>query len=335
MGKIASYYTQHDGKEVRCMLCPHECLIQSGSYGICLVRKNIAGDLFTLNYELISAFHSDPIEKKPLYHFYPGKRILSIGSIGCNLKCDFCQNSSISAARIETFIGARFYTSDFIVDEAKKIKDNLGIAFTYNEPVVSYEFVLETAIKIKQSGLMNVMVSNGYINEEPLKELVQWIDAFNIDLKAYTDQFYKTYTKSTLSPVLNTIETIIKSKKHLELTFLVIPSLNDQIDSFEDMLKTLRAMGGKHTVLHISKYHPAHKMSIPPTPTKTMYELYELANNYLDYVYLGNIITDKGQNTYCPNCKSLIISRSVYHTENNGLTEGRCKYCSNELPIIT
>lgn len=328
----ASYYKKLDNKKVECTLCPHNCVIKNGLYGICKVRKNKNGILYSTNYEKLSAVHPDPIEKKPLYHFYPGKSILSLGSLGCNLKCNFCQNSHISQINPQNEYHSEIYKSDLIVTEAKRRKNNIGIAYTYNEPVVWFEYMFEIAVKAKENHLKNVVVSNGFINPEPLYELLPYIDAFNIDLKAFTDDFYKKQTGSNLQDVLNTIEKIVSSRIHLEITYLIIPTLNDNKNDFIKMLKTLVRISGKNSILHLSRYFPSYKSEINETPRNTMKEFYEIAKKHLNFVYLGNILSDKGNNTYCPNCGSLLINRAVSFSVTSGLNENRCINCNHVIP---
>ncbi len=330
----ALYYEKLDKQKVKCTLCPHNCIINDGKYGICKVRKNESGILYSLNYEKLSAVHLDPIEKKPLYHFYPGKNILSLGSIGCNLKCNFCQNSHISQINFDKEYPTEHHKSDLIIKEAKRVRNNIGIAYTYNEPVIWYEYMLETAVKAKENDLINVVVSNGYINPKPLNELLPYIDAFNIDLKGFSEDFYKTHTNSDLQSVLNTISNISDSCKHLEITYLVIPTLNDDINLFKKMLKTLVRISGKNTILHLSRYFPAYESELPATPKETLTKLYHIAKQHLNFVYLGNIISDIGNNTYCPNCGGILITRTMTVSGISGLSEGKCSNCNHKIPGI-
>ena len=332
--KEAQYYYTLKNKQVECLLCPHNCIIKPEDHGLCKVRKNNNGILISENFSLISAIHSDPIEKKPLYHFYPGKNILSIGSIGCNLKCRFCQNCDISQTNVEDFSNPKYLNSDLILKEAKRYRNNIGVAYTYNEPTVWFEFMLETAKKVHKKKMKNVVVSNGYINVDPLSELCQYIDAFNIDLKAFTESFYKKQTGASLAPVLKTIEYISKSNCHLEITNLIIPTLNDDIEIFKEMLNEILNISGKNTVLHLSRYYPSYKTTISATEKNIMLDFFSIAKEYLNYVYLGNIITDRGQNTYCPNCNNKLISRNKYYTKITGLSENKCLVCKTEIPII-
>jgi len=328
----AQYYTKLDDNKVQCTLCPHDCVIKEGRSGICKVRANDKGRLITENYGKISGYHFDPIEKKPLYHFYPGKDILSIGSVGCNLHCQFCQNHEIAQTDVHNYPYLKELSPGEIVNAALRQENNIGIAYTYNEPLVFYEFMKDTALNAKQNGLKNVMVTNGFIKPEPLKSLVSFIDAFSVDLKAFTDDFYKKITSSNLNPVLESLKTIKKSGRFLEVTNLVIPTLNDDKKKFEELVLWIRNELGKDTVLHISRYHPMYKMNIKSTEPDTLFSLFEIANKYLDFVYLGNLHSGKGQNTYCPNCGKMVIERSGYSTETKGIDKARgCIYCKTKV----
>jgi len=329
----ALYYKKLDAKKVKCQLCPHNCEISDGKYGICQVRINKGGVLFTENYGLVSSIGFDPIEKKPLYHFYPGSEILSVGSIGCNLKCEFCQNWQISQKSETDFKReSKRYASSEIVELALSKKNNIGVAYTYNEPTVFYEFMLEIAIATKEYGLKNVMVTNGFINKDPLNKLNQFIDAYNVDLKSFTDDFYIKHTKSQLEPVKETLINIAKAGKHLEITNLVIPGLNDDPDKFEEMLRWIKDNTGEKTVLHISRYYPSYKFKKEPTSVEKMLQLYEIAKKELKYVYLGNLLSSEGSNTFCPECNELIIERTGYNTRLVAINnQGDCSSCGNHI----
>jgi pyruvate formate lyase activating enzyme len=329
--KEASYYTTQNGK-VECSLCPHDCLIAEGRRGICRVRKNVGGKLIAETWEQVCSLHFDPIEKKPLYHFYPGHTIFSVGSVGCNLHCKFCQNCEISQVSVVEFPYLKTISAEEILKIAKERKDNLGIAYTYNEPTVWFEFMEAIARQAKSHNLKNVMVTNGFINPEPLEDSLEFMDAYSLDLKAFDESFYKKITSSRLQPVLETLKTIKKSGKHFEITNLVITNTNDNPDEFKDMIDWIATELGKETVLHISRYHPTYKMNEPSTPETTLNLLFELASNKLDYVYLGNLHSDHGQNTYCSNCNSEVIKRTGYFTQVTGLDkDGNCKSCKNKV----
>ncbi len=329
----ALFYIKLEDKKVKCRLCPHECEISNGKFGICKVRINKNGELFTENYGLVSSVGFDPIEKKPLYHFYPGSEILSVGSIGCNLQCDFCQNWQISQISETDFKReSKRYRNSEIIELALSKENNIGIAYTYNEPTVFFEFMLEMAISAKEKGLKNVMVTNGFINKDPLNKLNQFIDAYNVDLKAFIDDFYIKYTKSQLEPVKETLINISNAGKHLEITNLVIPGLNDSPEKFEEMVKWIKENTGEKTVLHISRYFPSYKFKEEPTSVEKIFKLYEIAKKHLKYVYLGNLMLSEGSNTYCPECNELIIERSGYNTRLVALNkQGDCSSCGNHI----
>jgi len=332
MHREAFFYRRIENNKVICDLCPHNCIISDNHSGICRVRKNTGGTLVSEVYGRPVSIHSDPVEKKPLYHFYPGHLVLSLGTFGCNLKCDFCQNCEISQASCTKDEVAEEKNLEEIIMAALIRKRNIGLAYTYNEPVVFYEYMYDLGKIIKEKGLKNIMVTNGYINPGPLIKILEVIDAFNIDLKAFSDQFYKKFTKSSLNPVLDTIASIAGSGKHLELTFLVIPNLNDDFRDFEKMLKWIVENCGKKTVLHLSRYFPAHRMTIPPTPVKILENLYNLARKQLDFVYIGNVQGSNSNSTLCPSCGKLLISRNGYHTTFKDLDfNGKCKNCKEQV----
>ncbi len=330
--KEARYYIKLDQlNKVKCILCPHECIINEGKQGICRVRKNNKGRLDSLVYNNPAAIHIDPIEKKPLYHFYPGSKILSIGTLGCNMQCFFCQNCEIS----QTFPEEHHITSKSpaeIINLAESTPDNIGISYTYNEPVVFFEYMLDISVIAKDKGLKNVMVSNGYISQKPLDELLEYIDAFNIDLKAFNNSFYRRHTHSSLDPVLETIKTIVSSGRHLEITHLIIPGLNDDLKLFQEMAKWIKDETGEKTVLHLSRYFPRYKSELPPTPPETLSAMFDIAKDYLKYVCIGNFYHSGGNSTYCHNCKSLVIERNGYSTNICGLDKhGNCKFCGEHV----
>ncbi len=328
----AQHYIKLDDYKVQCTLCPHDCVLKEGKSGICKVRVNKKGKLITENYGKVSGYHFDPIEKKPLYHFFPARDILSIGSVGCNLHCRFCQNHEIAQTAVRNYPYLKELSPDTIVNAALLQKNNIGIAYTYNEPLVFYEFMKNTALNSKQNGLKNVMVTNGFIKQEPLENLIKFIDAFSVDLKAFTDDFYRKITSSKLKPVLESLKTIKRSGKFLEITNLIIPGLNDDKKSFEDLVLWIKNELGKNTVLHISRYHPMYKMNIASTTANSLLSLFEIANKYLDFVYVGNLHSVKGQNTYCPNCKKMVIERNGYSTVTKGLDKnGDCIYCKTKV----
>jgi pyruvate formate lyase activating enzyme len=315
---------------IQCLLCPHYCKLKAGKTGICGVRKNTGESVDLLTYGMISGYSLDPVEKKPLYHFFPGMNILSLGSFGCNLRCDFCQNWDIS----QNFPGrqVRNITTDRIINEALAAEKNIGVAFTYNEPVIWFEFVRDVSLLAREKGLKTVMVSNGFVNTKPLRELTELIDAFNIDLKSFSRYFYKKNTGADIKPVMQAIKQISRSGRHLEITTLIIPGQNDSEDEMKMLSEWIAGELGKNVSLHISRYFPRFKRKDPATPEYTLEKLLDTASSVLDYVYLGNTSLAKGQNTNCYKCGSLVTMRSGYKTFISGLdSEGNCKKCGTNI----
>jgi pyruvate formate lyase activating enzyme len=329
----ASFYITENDK-VRCTLCQHRCLIGNGKFGICRVRRNIGGTLFAETYGQLSAVHLDPIEKKPLYHFYPGRQILSVGSVGCNLHCSFCQNCDISQVGVMEFDALKEYSVDRLVKEMQLIRGNLGIAFTYNEPAVFFEYMYDVAKATHGMGYKNVMITNGFIEEEPLQNILPFMDAFNVDLKAFTDDFYRKQTHSHLEPVKETLKRLRKENKHLEITNLIIPGLNDSEEEFTSMINWICDELGDQTILHLSRYFPRYQMTKPSTSDSILVRCFEIAHAKLSYVYLGNTNHLQGQNTYCSRCKALIIKRNGYVIDASGITkDGTCNQCGNSVVV--
>ena len=328
----ALYYEKLKGQKVVCRLCPHECSLAEGKTGVCKVRTNVNGALMSENYGKLCSMRFDPIEKKPLYHFYPGSLIYSVGSVGCNLSCKFCQNWEISQTCVRDYPYLKEASPDKIVNLATVRGDNIGIAYTYNEPTVWFEFMLETARLAKERGLKNVAVTNGFINHKPLAELLPFMDAFNVDLKGFTEKFYKKISGASLKPVLDSIKLIKKNKKHLELTNLLITDLNDDENDFRRMLKWIAEEVGKETPLHISRYFPVYKLKNKATSVTTLLRFHKIAKEYLDHVYVGNIMTQEGQHTHCPGCGKKVIERNGYSTYRVGIDKsGNCKYCKAKI----
>lgn len=284
--KTALFYDKLEENKVRCNLCPHKCIMYAGNIGKCRARKNIHGELYSLNYARITSLSLDPIEKKPLYHFYPGTRILSTGTFGCNLKCSFCQNWRISHVDADTME----LLPNELAEKALEAKTlgNIGLAYTYNEPSIWYEYIYETAMMAKDAGLVNVLVTNGYMNEEPLAKLLPYIDAMNIDLKAFNTKFYTEICRGTLEHVKNVIK-LAASKCHVEITTLVIPGLNDSEQEIEELACWLSGIS-EDIPLHLTRFYPNYMMTDrPQTPLKTLNRAYEIASGFLKFVHIGNV----------------------------------------------
>jgi len=334
MKREASFWKKIEEKKVQCSLCSHCCKIDDNKIGICGVRKNENGKLFTLVYGSCSSVAADPIEKKPLYHFHPGTNAFSIGTVGCNFKCSHCQNYSISTADPQ-FPYTQELTPDQIVERAKQY-DCQGIAYTYNEPTIWHEFCFDSAKLANKAGLYNVYVSNGYISEDPLREISPYLDAINVDVKAFNEDFYRTICKAHLEPVLKTCELMKELDIHLELTYLVIPNYNDSIDEVRDFCSWIIEKLGSSTPVHFSRFHPDHKMTdIPRTSMETLLRMYDIAKEVgVLYPYLGNVPYGDYENTVCPKCGSVCVERKGHSINIDGFIDGKCMKCGNVLPII-
>lgn len=327
-GHQAVFYSSNEDLSVNCELCPRFCKIRNGESGKCKVRKNQDGQLFAMGYGIISAQNIDPMEKKPLYHFFPGQKIYSVGYYGCNLNCLNCQNAEISQCGIPEF-PTHFSTPENLVQTLKN-GNHQFLAFTYNEPAVNYEFMLDTAILAKSRGMQTVLVSNGYINHEPLERLLPYIDACNIDLKFFSPALYAEISGGKLQPVLKTIQNIFNRGTHLEITQLIITGINDKEEQCEPLVKWMLASGMHEIPLHFSRFFPRHKMSgTAATEANTVLRLREMALHMgMKYVYTGNLSDNKGSNTYCPECGTGLVFREGFQAEIKNL-QAQSSHCSN------
>jgi pyruvate formate lyase activating enzyme len=333
MKKEAMFWKPTKNETVQCFLCPHHCIIAPEKRGICGVRKNEQGRLFSLIYQACSSIAVDPIEKKPLYHFYPGSLVLSLGSVGCTFRCDHCQNYHISMARPEDLS-----LRDIPAENLSKIAQDQnckGVAWTYNEPTIWHEYTIEAAKLVKNAGLYTVYVTNGYIEEQPLREIAPYLDAMNIDIKAFHDQFYRTVCKARLAPVLQTCEHAKKLGIHVEGTYLVSPGFNDDASEIKKFCDWVTHKLGTDTPVHFSRFHPDYKMTdIKTTPSSTLLSCHAIAKETgLQFVYLGNIAHGDYDNTYCPSCKNLLIARYGFSAEVEGLANGKCSRCGTIIPV--
>ncbi len=331
--KEAMYYDKLPNKAVNCKLCPRKCVIPDGKRGFCGVRENRKGILYTLVYAEPVTINIDPIEKKPLFHFLPGSRAFSVATVGCNLKCKFCQNWQISQA-LPGEVRSVHITPQELVLKCLEAKAPV-IAYTYSEPTIFYEYMLETAKIAKKAGIKNVMHSCGFINPEPLKELSPYLDAANIDLKGFTQKYYEEMCLGNLENVLESLKILKQNHVHLEITNLVLPELNDDPATVEKMCIWIRDNLGTDVPLHFSRFWPMYKlMHLSPTPVATLEKLREVALKVgLKYVYIGNIPGHTAETTYCPRCAKPLIVRSGYTIlEQNLDREGRCKFCKEKIP---
>ncbi len=328
MIKEALYYESLPDKRVICKLCPANCKLSDQKTGICRSRKNIDGKLITDNYGEMVALAVDPIEKKPLYHFYPGSNILSTGANCCNMSCLHCQNWTISQEKVPT----KYLSPEQLVKAALS-QDSIGVAFTYTEPVVWFEYIKDCAVLLKEAGLKVVLVSNGYINPEPLKELIELVDAANIDLKSMSDDFYKRICKAELKPVLETLKTLAASDVHLEITNLIIPGENDSDADIKQLIDFICSLSDR-IPLHLSAYHPDYKMNVPASDKKIMLNAYKIASEKLKYVYIGNLPLIDKSNTYCPNCNNLLVERNYHTISKENIRNNVCNKCQSEIDFV-
>ena len=329
--RVARYWEALDDGYIRCKLCPRQCVVPAGGRGYCGVRENRDGVYYTLAYGNPCAVHVDPIEKKPFYHFLPETTAFSIAVAGCNLDCKFCQNWHISQARPDETYNFALAPGD-VVDLAVE-SGCPSIAYTYSEPTIFFEYMLDCARVARERGIRNVYHSNGFINEEPLRELCQYLDAANIDLKGFSDDYYREMTNGSLAPVLRTLRILVEEGVHLELTTLVVPGENDQPEMMRDMCRWIHANLGDSVPLHLSRFHPQYRLlALPPTPVETLEEARGIAlSEGLKYVYIGNVPGHEANSTYCPDCGSRVIYRIGYRVDPSGLNGGRCAACSTSV----
>ena len=332
--KLSPYFTSLEGGEIQCELCPRCCRVSKGKRGFCRVRENREGKYYSLVYGNPCAVHLDPIEKKPFFHLLPATTSFSLATAGCNFQCKFCQNWEISQASPEDVYSYEFLPES-VVTKAKEVGAR-SVAYTYVEPTIFYEYMLDTGLLAKKAGLLNVYHSNGFINPSPLRNLCKVLDAANIDLKGFTETFYRELCDGELSPVLETLKTLKKERVHLEITNLVIPTKNDDVSVLKEMCLWVKKELGADTPIHFSRFHPLYKLkSLPPTPVSTLEKAREVAlSTGLEYVYIGNVPGHEAENTFCPKCKKMIIQRTGYMIGEIHLKAGKCGYCGKPIPGI-
>lgn len=323
----ASYYEPRENGKVKCLLCPNFCVIADGKRGTCMVRSNRGGTLYADGYGEVVSLAIDPIEKKPLYHFYPSKSILSTGPNGCNFRCGFCQNSEISQGKVFT----RFVSPEDMAGLAAN-DGSFGIAYTYTEPFIWFEYIRDTGKLVHERGLVNVLVSNGYVNEEPLRELLPIVDAMNIDIKSMRPDFYTKVCGGKLEDVLRTVE-IASDFCHIEITNLIIPNYNDTDEDFEKLTDWIYSVN-QSIPLHFSRYFPHYKFTEPQTPAETIRRAFEIAKSKLNYVYIGNIAMEGTSNTMCPICGNTLVERSYYRVRVCGIENGVCSSCGSPVDFV-
>ncbi len=330
MEKEALFYKKINKGILQCELCPKFCVIKENEVGNCGVRKNISGKLYSLVYGKPISANIDPIEKKPLYHFLPGSKSFSIGTVGCNFHCLNCQNYEISQANFDNVTNIDLLPKK-VVEQAIKYKCK-SISYTYTEPTVFYEYMIDIAKLAKKKRIKNIMVSNGFINKKPLLELCNYIDAANIDLKAFDSKFYEKICGGKLEPVLNSLKILYKKKIWLEITNLLIPKLNDTNKHIKELCLWIKENLDKNIPLHFSRFFPMYKTNgFQITSTESLENAYRIARNIgLKYVYVGNIASNY-ENTYCPNCGDLIIERSSFLVNKINIKNNKCSKCGEKI----
>ncbi len=335
----AMNYIKLENKRVQCLNCPNHCILPPGERGICRVRENRNGKLYTLVYGNPCAVHIDPIEKKPLFHFLPGTSALSIATAGCNFRCKFCQNWQISQFPPEETENYRLSPEEVIgvYDHYSSQYPLRSIAYTYNEPTVFYEYMYDTAKIAKNEGIYNIMHSNGFMEEKPLRKLCKYLDAANIDLKYMDENLYEEVSQGHLAPVLKTLKILKEEGIHLEVTNLVVPTINNKDAIFKKMVGWIIENLGENVPLHFSRFFPTYKLeNLPPTTVGDVDKARKIAQNMgMKFVYTGNVpFGHPGENTYCPHCGKILIKRYGYTLLENNIVNGKCKFCGTPIPGV-
>jgi len=330
----ARYYQKLPGKLVQCKLCPRECVVPPGDRGYCRVRENRGGTYYSLVHSRVVAAHIDPVEKKPFFHFLPGSLALSVATAGCNVNCKFCQNWEISQARPEELRSIKLPPREL----AARAKENGCplLAYTYSEPTVFNEYVVDAAEAGHAVGLRSVVVSNGFIQQEPLKKLCQSVDAIKTDVKAFSEKYYREVVRGELKPVLDTLVTVRKHARWSEIVYLVVPTLNDSDAEFRDLARWIKSELGPDMPIHFTRFHPLYLLrNLPPTPVETLERAKAVADaEGLQYVYIGNVPGHPGENTYCPKCRRLLIERAGFTIRQLHVRKGQCEYCHQAIPGV-
>ena len=332
--RVASYWNTVRDRIVQCVLCPRRCVLDEGQRGICTVRVNRDGMLYTLGYGNPVAVHVDPIEKKPFFHVLPGTSSMSLATVGCNFECRFCQNWEIAQARPEQVPAA-----DVPPRRLAELAKQYGaptIACTYTEPVVWAEYVHDIATAGRKAGIRTLMISNGYIQPEPMGDLLEVLGAVKVDLKAYTDKFYREACKGELKPVLDTLRLLRKKGTWTEIVVLVVPTLNDGEQEHRELARFVAGELGPDVPIHFTRFHPGYRlMNLPRTPVPTLERARDIAMaEGVRYAYVGNVPGHPGNHTYCPGCKAVVIERTGLAVTRNALIRGKCPGCAREIPGI-
>ena len=330
----ARYYEKLPHRKIKCVLCPRECVIDDLERGYCGVRENRGGTYYTLVHSRPCSAHIDPIEKKPLFHFLPASQAFSIATVGCNVECKFCQNWQISQVRPEQI--DNYEMPPETVAQYSFQKKCKSIAYTYTEPVIFTEYMYDCAVAGHELGVKSVMISNGYIKEEPMRDLCRVLDAVKIDLKAFTEKFYRDLVAGELKPVLDTLVLLREMNVWTEIVYLVIPTHNDDSKELKQMCKWIVKELGPDVPLHFTRFYPQYRMkNLPPTSVSTLEMARDIALEAgVNFCYVGNVPRHAGENTYCPNCNEVIIKRMGYHIIEKNLSGSKCKKCGHKIPGI-
>jgi pyruvate formate lyase activating enzyme len=330
----AKYYQKLPHRKIKCVLCPRECVIDDRERGYCGVRENRGGTYYSLVHSRVCAAHIDPIEKKPFFHVYPGTLAFSIATAGCNVNCKMCQNWDISQVRPEQ-VDSRYLPPDQVASLARQ-NGCRSIAYTYSEPVIFYEYMLDTADAGRAAGVRSVVVSGGYIQQDPLKELCRHVDAIKVDLKAFSQKFYTEIVNGELKPVLDALVTMRKLGMWNEIVYLVVPTLNDSEQEFQSLARWIKANLGVDVPVHFSRFHPEYLLkNLPVTPLGTLERAKAICDaEGLHYVYLGNVPGHPAEKTYCPRCRRVVVDRTGYIINGLHLSKGRCRYCQQPIPGV-
>ena len=330
----ASYYEKLDHKKIRCLLCPRECVVDDRERGYCGVRENRDGTYYTLVYARPCTYHIDPIEKKPLFHFYPGSLAFSIATAGCNLNCKFCQNWQISQVTPEQV--QSIYLPPKETAQAAASNKCISIAYTYSEPTIFYEYMFDTAEAGHKENVKSVVITAAYISQKPLEDLCKKVDAIKVDLKSFSEKYYQDIVKGELKPVLDSLITMRKMNVWTEIVYLVVPTLNDGDQELQDLAKWIKTDLGPNVPIHFTRFHPQYILkNLPPTPQDTLEKAKAIADaEGLNFVYIGNVPGHDAENTYCPKCKEIVIRRIGFNVLENHIKNGKCGFCDNRIPGI-
>ena len=330
----AKFYEKLAYKKTKCKLCPRECVIDDRERGYCGVRENRGGVYYSLVHSRVCAAHIDPIEKKPLFHFHPGSQAFSIATAGCNVNCKMCQNWDISQSRPEQ-VRSVYWPPKEVVRQAQDSASPV-IAFTYSEPTIFYEYMTDVAAAARAAGVKSVVVTGGFIQADPLKELCKHVDAIKVDLKGYSQKFYADVVHGDLKPVLDALVSMKKLGMWTEIVYLVIPTLNDSESEFRGLSTWVKTELGPDVPLHFTRFHPEYLLkNLPPTPVSTLERAKAIADaEGLHFVYIGNVPGHPAQNTYCPKCRKMLVERVGFTASEMLIKNGKCPFCQQPIPGV-